>query len=80
VATGSLTVANGVVYVTTTDGGMDAYGAAGSLNCSVSGTAKTCTPLWGHATGFTTGGSPVIVNGVLYVDAPGNGAVYAFSL
>lgn len=80
VDTGSLTVSNGVVYTTTTDGGIDAYDAAGALNCSVSGTAKTCTPLWNHATGFTTGGSPAVVNGVLFVNAPGNGDVYAFSL
>jgi hypothetical protein len=59
---------------------MDAYGAAGAVNCSVSGTVKTCTPLWDDATGFTTGGSPAIVNGVLFVNAPGNGDVYAFSL
>jgi predicted lipoprotein with Yx(FWY)xxD motif len=80
VATGSLTVANGVVYISATDGGMDAYDAAGALNCSVSGTAKTCTPLWDHVTGFTTGGSPAIVKGTLFVNAPGNGDIYAFSL
>ena len=80
VATGSLTVANGVVYITSSGGGLDAYDAAGSLNCSVSGTAKTCTPLWDHVTAFTSGGSPAIVNGVLFVNAPENGDVYAFSL
>jgi hypothetical protein len=74
-----LTVANGVVYITSANGGIDAYDAAGSLNCPVSGTAKTCTPLWDNVTGFTGGGSPAIVNGVLYVNAPGNGDVYAFS-
>lgn len=76
---GSVTVANGVVYVTSADGGIDAYDAAGSLNCSVSGTAKTCTPLWQDLPGHTDGGSPAIVNGVLFVTAPGNGDVYAFS-
>ena len=75
----SLTVANGVVYITATGGGMDAFDAAGAQNCSVSGSVKTCTPLWDYATGFTTGGSPAIVNGVLFVNAPGNGYVYAFS-
>ena len=75
-----LTVANGVVYVTTSGGGIDAYDAAGSLNnCSVSGTAKTCTPLWNDVVGYTSGGSSAIVNGVLYVSAPGNGDVYALS-
>ena len=50
-----------------------AFDAAGSLNCSVSGTAKACSPLWsgGVGTGLTAGvspeidgGSPVIVDGV----------------
>lgn len=76
----SLTVANGVVYITSANGGIDACDAAGSRNCSVSGAVKTCTPLWQDVTCFTTGGSPVIVNGVLFVNAPGNGDVYAFSL
>jgi PQQ-like domain len=79
VYTGSLTVANGIVYVTSSGGGIDAYDAAGSLNCSVSGTVKTCTPLWQDVTGYTGGGSPAIVNGVLFVSAPRNGDVYAFS-
>jgi PQQ-like domain len=75
----ALTVANGLVYVTSANGGVEAYDAAGSQTCSVSGAAKTCTPLWDHVTGFTAGGSPAIVNGVLFVSAPANGAVYAFS-
>jgi hypothetical protein len=74
-----LTVANGVVYITSGNGGIDAYDAAGSQNCSISGTVKTCTPLWDHAIGFAGGGSPVIVSGVLFVNAPGNRDVYAFS-
>jgi hypothetical protein len=57
---------------------MDAYDAAGTLNCSVSGTAKTCTPLWDDAAGINYGGSPAIINGVLFVNA--NGDVDAFSL
>jgi PQQ-like domain len=79
VDTGSVIVANGVVYVTSGDGGIDAYDAAGSLHCSVVGTAKTCTPLWHQVAGSTSGGSPAIVNGVLYVNGPDNGDVYAFS-
>jgi hypothetical protein len=74
-----LTVANGVVYITSANGGIDAYDAAGSLNCSVSGTAKTCTPLWDHVTASVGAGSPAIVNGVLFVNAADNGDVYAFS-
>ena len=79
VLTGSLTVANGVVYTASSGGGIDAYDAAGSLNCSVSGTVKTCTPLWGDVTGYTSDGSPVIVNGVLFVSAPNSADIYAFS-
>jgi hypothetical protein len=79
VYTGSVTVANGVVYVASSDGGIDAYDAAGSLNCSGVGTVRTCTPLWDQVAGSVGGGSPVIVNGVLYVNAPDNGDVYAFS-
>jgi hypothetical protein len=75
----SLTVANGVVYVTSYDGGIDAFDAAGSLNCSVVGTAKMCTPLWDHVTGISAGGSPVMVNGVLFVNSPATGDVYALS-
>ena len=87
--TSSPTVANGVVYVSSSNGGIYAYDAAGSLDCAVpdttnSGTlttAKACSPLWsGPATGFTGGGSPAIVNGVLYVNVTGNATVYAYSL
>lgn len=73
-------VANGVVYFSSTNGGTYGYDAAGSLNCSVSGAAKTCSPLWGAVTGFIGGGSPAIVNGVLYINVSGNGTIYAYSL
>lgn len=73
-------VANGVVYFSSTNGGTYGYDAAGSLDCSVSGTAKTCSPLWGAVTGFIGGGSPAIVNGVLYINVGGNGTIYAYSL
>jgi hypothetical protein len=79
VDTETLTVANGVVYTTSSGGGIDAYDAAGSLSCSVSGTVKECTPLWQDVPGYTSGGSPVIADGVLFISAPGNGDVYAFS-
>ena len=79
VETESVTVANGVVYVTASGGGIDAYDAAGSLGCSVSGTVKTCMPLWDHVIDAIADGSPVVVNGVLFVNYPGNGDVYAFS-
>jgi hypothetical protein len=51
-----LTVMNGVIDIALGNSGMDAYDAAGSLNCSISGTFKTCTPLWNHAIGFAGGG------------------------
>jgi hypothetical protein len=86
-------VANGVIYVSSTGGagGVYAYDAAGSRNCSVSdtansGAAKECSPLWsgGAGTALAAGvapeigdGSPAIVNGVLFA---GSGTIYAFSL
>jgi outer membrane protein assembly factor BamB len=73
-------VANGVVYFSSTNGGTYGYDAAGSLNCSLSSTAKTCAPLWGAVTGFIGGGSPAVVNGVLYINVSGNGEIYAYSL
>ena len=81
-------MANGVVYASSSNGGIYAYDAAGSLDCAVpdttnSGTlttVKACSPLWsGPTVGFTGGGSPAIVNGVLYVNVPGNATVYAYS-
>jgi outer membrane protein assembly factor BamB len=80
VTSSSPAVANGVVYFSSTNGGTYGYDAAGSLDCRVSGTAKTCSPLWGAVTGFIGGGSPAVVSGVLYINVPGNGTVYAYSL
>jgi hypothetical protein len=78
-ANSSPAVANGVVYVSSSNGGTYAYDAAGSLDCPVSATAKTCSPLWSAVTGFSSEGSPAIVNGVLFNNA-GNGTIYAYSL
>jgi len=80
VTSSSPAVANGVVYFSSTNGGTYGYDAAGSLNCTVSGTAKTCSPLWGAVSGFIGGGSPAVVNGILYINVGGNGTVYAYSL
>lgn len=80
VTSSSPAVANGIIYFSSTNGGTYGYDAAGSLNCSVSGTAKTCSPLWGAVTGFIGRGSPAIVNGVLYINVSGNGTIYAYSL
>jgi len=80
VTSSSPAVANGVVYFSSTNGGTYGYDAAGSLKCSVSGTAKTCAPLWGATTGFIGGGSPAVVDGVVYINVSGDGTVYAYSL
>lgn len=80
VTSSSPAVANGVVYFSSTNGGTYGYDAAGSLNCSASGTVKTCSPLWAAVSGFIGGGSPAIVNGVLYINVAGNGTLYAYSL
>jgi len=71
-------VANGVVYFSSTNGGTYGYDAAGSKNCAVSGAAKTCSPLWSATTGFIGGGSPAVVNGVLFINVSGNGTIYAY--
>jgi hypothetical protein len=70
-------VANGVVYYSSANGGTYAYDASGVTGCTVAAGTKTCTPLWGSVTGFTGGGSPAIVNGVVYINI--SGSVYAYS-
>ena len=72
-------VANGVVYFSSTNGGTYGYDAAGLRNCSASAAAKRCSPLWGAVTGFIGGGSPAVVNGVLFINVAGNGKIYAYS-
>lgn len=76
----SPTVANGVVYFSSTDGGTYAYDAAGSAGCMTTATGKTCAPLWSKATGFIGGGSPAVVNGVLFINLTTRGATYAYAL
>lgn len=73
-------VANGVVYFSSTNGGTYGYDADGSLKCSLSSTAKTCAPLWGAVSGFIGGGSPAVVDGVVYINVSGDGEIYAYSL
>ena len=80
VTSSSPIVANGVVYFSSADGGTYAYDAAGSLDCSTTATGKTCAPLWHAVTGKIGGGSPAVVNGVLYINIMGNGTVYAYAL
>jgi outer membrane protein assembly factor BamB len=78
VTSSSPAVANGVVYFSSTNGGTYGYDAAGSKNCTVSGSAKTCSPLWGGVTGKIGGGSPAAVNGVLFINVSGNATIYAY--
>jgi PQQ-like domain len=81
-----MAVADGRVYVTDNEG-VQAFDAAGSENCS--GTPKVCAPLWATATNTNTStgrafepgpGSPVVANGVLFINVTGNDTVYAYSL
>jgi hypothetical protein len=72
-------VANGVVYVSSTDGGTQGYDAAGTANCPTTKGVTTCAPLWSAVTGFIGGGSPAVVNGVVYINVSGNGTIYAYT-
>jgi outer membrane protein assembly factor BamB len=72
-------IANGVVYFSSTNGGTYGYDAAGTKDCMVSGTVKTCSPLWGAVSGFIGGGSPAIVNGVVFINVSGDSTIYAYT-
>jgi hypothetical protein len=71
-------VANGVVYFSSTNGGTYAYDAAGSKDCTASGTSRNCTPLWDVVSGYMGGGSPAIVNGVVYINMTATAYLYAY--
>ena len=58
-------VANGVVYIGSTDDHFYAFDAAGVTNCA--GTPKTCKPLWSAATGGAIQSAPAVANGVVYI-------------
>jgi PQQ-like domain len=72
-------VANGVVYVSSIDGGTQGYDAAGTADCSTTKGVTTCAPLWSAVSGFIGGGSPAVVNGVVYINVSGNGTIYAYT-
>jgi outer membrane protein assembly factor BamB len=79
---GSPSVADGVVFVGTQDGRLEAFDAVGIKNCTA---PKQCAPLWTAALVGPAGASqPVIANGSVYIGAAkanGTGsAVYKFSL
>jgi outer membrane protein assembly factor BamB len=59
-------VARGILYVTSDDGVMLAFDAAGSRGCS--GTPTTCLPLWtGNMGGAHFLSSPAVANGTVYI-------------
>jgi outer membrane protein assembly factor BamB len=68
-------VANGVVYVGSTDNDLYAFDAAGVSGCS--GTPTTCAPLWTATTDGSIFASPAVSNGVVYVGSA-DGNFYAF--
>ncbi len=68
-------VANGSVFVGSTNGQLQAYDAAGVTGCS--GSPKTCTPKWTATTGGAIYGSPTVSGNTLYI-ASTDGKLYAF--
>ncbi len=69
-------VANGVVYVGSSDGNLYAFDAAGVTNCTPAATSL-CSFLWIGPTGGIVFSSPAVANGVAYVGS-GDGKLYAF--
>jgi outer membrane protein assembly factor BamB len=67
-------VADGVVYIGSSDGDLYAFSADGTTGCS--GTPKTCTPLWAGLTDGYVNSSPAVADGVVYVMSD---KLYAFS-
>ena len=71
----SAAVANGVLYVGSTDDKLYAFDAAGATGCS--GNPKTCSPLWTATTGGRIFSSPDVANGVVYAGTEDD-KLYAF--
>jgi outer membrane protein assembly factor BamB len=67
-------VANGVVYVGSSDGNLYAFNANG---CG-GGAGQPCQPLWSAATGGAIFSSPAVANGVVYVGST-DSILYAFN-
>jgi hypothetical protein len=75
--TSSPVVANGDVYIGTSDGQVMAFDATGTTNCT-GAAPKSCLPLW--RTGATAQGivgTPAVVDGVVYIGTE-QGVVEAF--
>ncbi len=65
-------VADGHVYVPGGIGGLQAFDAAGTTNCS--GTPKTCTPVWTSAGPSYV--APALASGIVYGDVGGTLAAF----
>jgi outer membrane protein assembly factor BamB len=65
-ASGSPTVAGGVVYSNTSNGILSAFDtSAPDSNCTGTAPARICTPTWSTGIGYSYA-TPTIANGVLY--------------
>jgi outer membrane protein assembly factor BamB len=62
---GTPAIANGVLYVGSTDNKLYAFDGRGVRNCS--GTPKACTPLWTAATGGPISASPAVAYNTVYI-------------
>lgn len=69
-------VADGVLYMPSSDGNLYAFDAAGTTQCT--GVPKVCSPLWSGATGDAISYSPAVAHGVVYVQSSDR-RLYAFS-
>ena len=67
-------VSGGVVYVSSGDGRLFAFDAAGARNCT--GAPKTCSPLWSAVTSERGLSAPTVDNG--FVFSGGTERLYAF--
>jgi outer membrane protein assembly factor BamB len=70
-------VANGIVYIASWDAKLYTFGAAGTINCSVTAGLKTCTPLWTAMTPTSIYSSPAVAKGTVYT-LSSNGTLSAF--